>query len=101
MTRTASAIPSNSPFSMKKSHSNSIRNRWADRAWRMLAAVFFLCATAWMRAEEFTIQIGDTIVDGAPGPGAGRLSAAKESDFYSFAASAGQLAFFQSLGQDA
>src|SRR5262245_3691661 len=53
-----------------------------------------------IHAEEFTISIGDTVSDGIPGPGAGRLATAKEEDFYTFTAAAGQLAFFESLGQD-
>ncbi len=52
-------------------------------------------------AEVFAIAIGDTISDGVPGVGAGRLLAAKDDDVYTFAATAGQLVFIEGLSQDA
>ena len=52
------------------------------------------------RAEVFSIAMGDTVSDGVPGLGAGRLGAAKDDDVYTFTASAGQLAFFEALSQD-
>jgi hypothetical protein len=54
-----------------------------------------------VRAEDFNIDVGATVSDGVPAPGAGRLSSAQESDFYMFTASAGQLIFAEPLAQDA
>jgi Cadherin-like domain len=66
----------------------------------ILGLLISLAATSPLRAEEFNIAVGDTVSDGVPAAGAGRLAIAKEVDSYSFTAAAGQLAFFESLGQD-
>lgn len=53
-----------------------------------------------MRAETFAIALGDTITDGVPAAGAGRIASAKDDDIYTFSATAGQLAFFEPISQD-
>jgi hypothetical protein len=63
-------------------------------------ALCLLFVTA-LNAEEFNINVGDTVSDGVPAPGAGRLATAQESDFYSFTGTAGQLVFAEPLAQDA
>jgi hypothetical protein len=52
-------------------------------------------------AEDFNISVGDTVSDGVPVAGAGRLASSQESDLYSFTATAGQLIFAEQLAQDA
>src|SRR5678816_4060393 len=64
-----------------------------------LALCIFLVTA--VNAEDFNINVGDTVSDGVPAPGAGRLATAQESDFYSFTATAGQLMFAEPLLQDA
>ena len=66
-----------------------------------LSLFILLAVPGFVSAQEFTFVIGDTVSDGVPGVGAGRLSTAKESDFYTFTATAGELAFFEALSQDA
>ncbi len=66
---------------------------------RLALALCIFPATT-LKAEEFNINVGDTVSDGAPAPGAGRLATAHESDFYLFTATAGQLVFAESLVQD-
>src|SRR5688572_10520181 len=53
-----------------------------------------------LNAEEFNINVGDTVSDGVPAPGAGRIATSQESDFYLFTATAGQLVFAEPLAQD-
>lgn len=48
-------------------------------------------------AENFAIQIGDTIADGVPGPGAGRITVNTETDYYTFTATAGQSIFVEEI----
>jgi hypothetical protein len=48
-------------------------------------------------AEQFAIQIGDTISDGVPGVGAGRIDVNTETDQYTFTGSAGQSIFLEEL----
>ena len=68
------------------------------------ARLFFVSLTVLttltLRAEEFNFTIGDTVSDGVPAAGAGRLATAKEVDVYTFTATAGQIAFFEALSQD-
>src|SRR5690349_5417936 len=66
-----------------------------------LLLAFGVLLVASLHAEEFNINVGDTVSDGVPAPGAGRLATAQESDFYSFTATAGQLVFAEPLLQDA
>lgn len=70
------------------------------KAYCVLIAVMCTCVVRG-HAEEFSISIGDTVSDGVPVAGAGRLAVATEEDFYTFQAETGQLAFFESLSQDA
>src|SRR6187549_1908291 len=68
---------------------------------RMLSAIVIgFLFVARITAEDFSINVGDTISDGVPAPGAGRLTTAQESDFYLFNATEGQLVFAESLTQD-
>ncbi|MCL4858382.1 MAG: hypothetical protein KJZ93_03200, partial [Caldilineaceae bacterium] len=48
----------------------------------------------------YAIQIGDTITDGVPGPGAGNIEAPGGVDIYTFSAAAGQQVFFDVFGVD-
>ena len=48
-------------------------------------------------AENFNIQVGDTISDGAPGAGAGRITVNTENDYYTFSGTAGQSIFVEEL----
>jgi hypothetical protein len=66
----------------------------------IVATMISWCVLVPAHADEFAISIGDTVSDGVPGPGAGRLATAKEEDFYTFTATAAQLVFFESLSQD-
>ena len=61
---------------------------------------FGLVFVTALNAEEFNINVGDTVSDGVPAVGAGRLATAEESDFYLFTATAGQLIFAEPLAQD-
>jgi hypothetical protein len=61
-----------------------------------LASMFFLTASAAL-AETFSIQVGDTVSDGVPGPGAGRIEVQTGTDIYTFTATAGQLVFFEEI----
>lgn len=47
--------------------------------------------------QTFAIQIGDTVSNGVPGAGAGNIETAGAQDFYTFQATAGQLAFFEQV----
>lgn len=47
--------------------------------------------------DQFTINFGDTVSDGVPGPGAGNIEAPGEVDVYNFDAVAGQQAIFNWL----
>src|SRR6185436_13418915 len=68
---------------------------------RMILGVLIAWAAAIpLHGENFNIVVGDTVSDGVPGAGAGRFLTAKEEDFYSFTATAGQLVFFEALSQD-
>jgi hypothetical protein len=48
----------------------------------------------------FAIQIGDTITDGVPGPGAGNIEIPGGVDIYTFSGAAGQQVFFDLFGVD-
>lgn len=47
--------------------------------------------------HAFAIQIGDTITNGVPGVGAGNIEVPGAWDYYTFIATAGQLAFFEAI----
>jgi hypothetical protein len=64
----------------------------------LAAASFFLLLTGKLAAENFTIQVGDTVSDGVPGVGAGRINISTETDFYTFLGTAGQNIFLEDLG---
>ena len=49
------------------------------------------------RIDEFTIEFGDTISDGVPGPGAGNLEGPGAVDRYLFDGTAGQVAILDAL----
>lgn len=72
-----------------------------NKAIRSLVAVGVSLASAFgvaaLSAEEFTIQIGDTVSDDAPGSGAGRIEASTATDIYTFAGTAGQSVFVEEL----
>lgn len=48
--------------------------------------------------DVMPIHIGDTVAEGAPTPGAGRLEAPGAMDIYEFPVQAGQIAWFEELG---
>jgi hypothetical protein len=48
--------------------------------------------------ETFNIQVGDTVADGTPGVGAGRIAVNTENDYYNFSGMAGQSIFVEELG---
>ena len=50
--------------------------------------------------QQFTLKIGDSIADGSPGPGAGRIESPGAQDVYTFEARAGQHIFLYSMGAD-
>jgi hypothetical protein len=52
------------------------------------------------QAETLAIQIGDTISDGAPGPGAGRIEVRTATDVYTFPGTVGQLVFCEEISVD-
>ena len=47
--------------------------------------------------DVFAIAIGDTVANGAPGPGAGNIEASGAVDVYTFAATAGDVLFLDEL----
>ncbi len=49
--------------------------------------------------DSFSIQIGDVISNGVPGPGAGRIETPGVRDVYTFTASPGQVVYFDLLNQ--
>jgi len=48
--------------------------------------------------DQFAIQIGDTVSDGVPAVGAGRIDVNTDYDLYTFTATNGQALFFEELG---
>ncbi len=48
--------------------------------------------------DEFTINIGTTVKDGEPGPGAGKIEAAGNFDVYHFTVTPGQQVYFDDQG---
>jgi hypothetical protein len=50
-----------------------------------------------LSAENFTINIGDTISDGVPGVGAGRININTETDYFTFSGAAGQSIFVEEI----
>ena len=56
-----------------------------------------LLFTGRVSAENFNIQVGDTISDGAPGVGAGRITVNTENDYYTFSGTAGQSIFVEEI----
>lgn len=50
--------------------------------------------------HSFSIQIGDTVREGVPGIGAGRIEVPGAADLYTFQAAAGASGFFESLTVD-
>ncbi|HEX5219805.1 MAG TPA: Ig-like domain-containing protein [Verrucomicrobiae bacterium] len=48
-------------------------------------------------AENFSIQVGDTVADGAPGAGDGRITVNTENDYYTFTGTAGQNVFVEEI----
>lgn len=47
--------------------------------------------------QEFTISVGDTVAQGVPGGGAGRIEVTGARDIYRFQANAGQALFFEDI----
>ncbi len=64
----------------------------------LAAASFLLLSAGKLAAENFTIQVGDTVSDGVPGVGAGRITVNTETDFYTFLGTEGQNIFLEDLG---
>jgi hypothetical protein len=62
--------------------------------------VLLVLAAITAQAETFTIQIGDTVSDGVPGPGAGRIAVSTATDVYSFSGTADQLVFCEEISVD-
>jgi hypothetical protein len=56
-----------------------------------------LGSTMLAGAQTFLIQIGDTISDGVPATGAGRINVHTETDYYTFTGTAGQNIFVEEL----
>src|SRR6185503_8677360 len=72
----------------------------SHRTRMLLGLLISWTAAIPLHGENFNIVVGDTVSDGLPGVGAGRFATAKDEDFYSFTATAGQLVFFEALSQD-
>jgi len=65
---------------------------------RAVAVSAALALTAGkLSAENLSIQIGDTISDGVPNSGAGRITVNTETDYYTFTATAGQSIFVEEI----
>ncbi|MBK7998899.1 MAG: hypothetical protein IPK15_09345 [Verrucomicrobia bacterium] len=64
---------------------------------RLLVGLSLLLVTTVGHAEQFNIQLGDIISDGAPGPGAGNIPSSTTNDVYTFTATAGQIIFVEEL----
>jgi hypothetical protein len=64
-------------------------------------AMTFLFLTGTAMAQNFAVQIGDTISDGVPGSGAGRIDVHTETDYYTFTGTAGQSIFLEELSASA
>jgi len=50
-----------------------------------------------LSAENFSLQVGDTVADGTPGVGAGRIVINTENDYYTFNGTAGQSIFVEEI----
>ena len=66
---------------------------------RSTVGLAFLLFTAGstLFAQPFQIAIGDTVSDGVPAAGAGRILVHTETDLYNFTGTAGQSVFFEDL----
>ena len=74
-------------------------NEENDSGFQALAAASFVLLSAGkLAAENFTIQVGDTVSDGVPDVGAGRINVHTETDYYTFLGTAGQNIFIEDLG---
>jgi hypothetical protein len=71
------------------------KTKFFSRALGAGLAILFITGTA--AAENFAIQIGDTVSDGVPGVGAGRITVNTETDYYAFAGTAGQNIFVEEI----
>ena len=65
------------------------------RAVRAGIVILFVART--VAAENFSIQVGDTISDGVPSVGAGRITVNTEADYYTFTGTAGQNIFVEEI----
>jgi hypothetical protein len=59
--------------------------------------VVLLLGVGTAGAQTFGIQVGDTISDGVPGVGAGRITVHTENDYYTFTGTAGQNIFVEEI----
>lgn len=66
-----------------------------------LAGSFLLLTTFAGNAEQFSIQLGNVISEGVPGPGAGHIPSPATNDVYTFSATAGQIIFAEELSVSA
>lgn len=63
----------------------------------VLLGLVLSSSTGKLAAEQFAIQIGDTVTDGLPGAGAGRIDVNTATDIYSFSGSMGQNIFLEEI----
>jgi hypothetical protein len=62
------------------------------------AGLLWLAVFQWqVNAEEFSIQVGDTVAPNVPGTGAGRLDVGAYTDVYTFQAQSNQIVFFEEM----
>ena len=74
-------------------HMKKVISSWQTTS---LALAFLIVAVA-ATAQNFTLQVGDTVADGAPGIGAGRITVNTENDYYTFNGTAGQSIFVEEI----
>lgn len=64
--------------------------------WAVVSLVQLLAAVN-LAAENFSIQVSDTVSDGVPGIGAGRITVNTENDYYTFTGTVGQNIFVEEI----
>ena len=74
-----------------------MKNFKSSAARTLVLGLTFLFTIIASRAEQFSIQLGNVISDGVPGPGAGYIPTSTTNDVYTFTANAGQLIFIEEL----
>lgn len=63
----------------------------------MVVSAALMLGAGKLLAENLSIQIGDTVSDGVPTAGAGRIAVNTETDFYTFTGTAGQSIFIEEI----